>query len=177
MLYGCGQTKICDRESVYLHEHKFLSESYSDLSENYYQVKIFDGYIRVPNRFFLNGRGIDEGEKSINLNSVSYIAIYDSYIGCTHKKIMPLIGTISIGNVADCGLCKEGDKDTPDRRMVKEINRSGLRVRIFKIKIPKMEDKQIVLIDNEKEYLSVSDDNEKLWESILILYKTILCKD
>jgi hypothetical protein len=94
-------------------------------------------------------------------------------MGCPHKKIMSMIGTITFGRVDACDLCSAGNEDSPNLWVIKEVTKRGLRVRIFGIKISEGKNRQIVLIESGDEYLSVSDENEQLWKSMLASYKTL----
>jgi hypothetical protein len=65
-LVACGETTLCDRNAIFTAENKTLTNGYDNLSGNYYQISIFNGYMRVPNRYFLSNKGMGGGKKVLS---------------------------------------------------------------------------------------------------------------
>jgi hypothetical protein len=173
ILLGCVQSEGCDRSSIFAKEIDMLTTAYDDLSGGYNQFRLFNGYLRIPNRYFLINEGWGSDKKSVVLKSAEYVAIYNSYMGCSHKETTSIIGTISFGKIEECDICSEASDDNTDYWVIREFKMRDLRVRIVEIKVTAETNRKTAIIDNGEEYLFVSDDNEKLWESILASYKIL----
>ena len=139
---------ISNINEQFANEIKLITNSKRDSKqyEHVYFVKIFNGYIPIPNRFEL----------------------LSEYYDYHHFESKTLPGSIIIGNVNDIDVHRSSRSNDSDIE-VKRTSKYGLN--ITKV-IPESEFKNLgkviqVIIYGDSHYLSIVDTNDGLWEAML----------
>ena len=137
-------------DTFYKNEVNSLIDKDDSYSGGSYRIKVFDGFVRIPKRYVLIGWN----DRRIQFNSILPVG---------HPLEFSVSGILVVGEYRDI------EQINPDNyKVLKEEDMNDLSVKIL---LDKKRNLKYVYIYNMKEYISILDENEKLWEGVVKSYE------